>query len=349
MSQEPPSSSSPPPPEASKRRKKRQALIEGCRSVEEFERLDRIDEGSYGVVYRARDKVSRDIVALKRVKLPREACLEGFPITALRETNVLLALQHENIIRVHEMVVGREHDRVFVVMDYFEHDLKTCIEKQEGPFSQADAKSLVRQLVAGVSHMHSKWFIHRDIKTSNLLYSRGRLALCDFGLARRFGDPVLPYTRNVVTLWYRAPELLLGATTYSTELDAWSCGCVFAEIFQKAPLFQAKTEIAQLSEIFKVLGIPTEERWPGYQKLPFAKNLAWKKGQFRRNRLRDLLPAVTFASTTPLSDSGFEMLGSLLALDPARRGAPDPAHPYFAESPLPSPPHLMPRFPLDRI
>ena len=223
------------------RRRRRVPLIDGCRSVEEFERLDRIDEGSYGVVYRARDLETREVVALKRVKLTKEVCGEGFPITALREANVLLALRHEHIVSVKEMVVGRAQDKVFMVMEYFDHDLKTCIEKHDGPFPQANVKSFMAQLLAGVDYMHSTWFMHRDIKTSNVLYqnSTGRIALADFGLARRFGDPAPddpPYTRNVVTLWYRAPELLLGATSYSgPDIDLWAVGCVFAELLLKRP------------------------------------------------------------------------------------------------------------------
>lgn len=340
------------PQSGKEHRRKRSALFDGCRSVEEFERLDRIDEGSYGVVYRARDMNSNEVVALKRVKLNREACAEGFPITALRETNVLLALQHEHIVRVHEMVVGREQDKVFMVMEYYEHDLKSCIDKHDGPFSQAVVKSLFHQLLQAIEHMHRHWYIHRDIKTSNLLYSsnRGKLAVCDFGLARKYGDPVEAYTSNVVTLWYRAPELLLGAKLYSTQLDCWSIGCVLAELLLKKPLFQAKTEVEQLSEIFKVLGAPTEERWPGYRDLPFAKHFSWK--QQKRNKLRDKLPALSFSdNVTPLSNSGFELLNSLLALDPNTRADAKTAltHAYFCDDPPPAPRHLMPRFAVDRL
>lgn len=341
----------PQPPPTVESPRKRCALFDGCRSVEEFQRLDRIDEGTYGVVYRARDMSSKEVVALKRVKLTRESCGEGFPITALRETNVLLALRHQHIVSVHEMVVGRDHDKVFMVMDYYDHDIKTCIAKHEGAFPQSVVKTFCKQLVSAIDHMHKHWFIHRDIKTSNLLYSsdRGKLAVCDFGLARRYGDPVGEYTRNVVTLWYRAPELLMGATTYSTELDCWSAGCVFAELLQKMPLFAAKSEIDQLAEIFKLLGNPTQERWPGYDSLPFAKHLKWKA--HKRNRLRDKLPLVAFADVTPLSPAGFDLLNSLLALDPRQRLAARDAlhHAYFIDDPPPAPPHLMPRFPIDRL
>ena len=341
------------------RRRRRVPLIDGCRSVEEFERLDRIDEGSYGVVYRARDLETREVVALKRVKLTKEVCGEGFPITALREANVLLALRHEHIVSVKEMVVGRAQDKVFMVMEYFDHDLKTCIEKHDGPFPQANVKSFMAQLLAGVDYMHSTWFMHRDIKTSNVLYqnSTGRIALADFGLARRFGDPAPddpPYTRNVVTLWYRAPELLLGATSYSgPDIDLWAVGCVFAELLLKRPLFDAKTELEQLSQIFHILGLPTEDRWPGFFLLPIAQSFKFKAQ--RRNKLRETLPTTGFAgvrtNSTPLSESGLNLANSLLQLDPLQRSsaAQAKAHAYFHEAPLPTPRHLMPQFQLDRL
>lgn len=285
---------------------------------------------------------------MKRVKLSQEACLDGFPITALRETNVLLALQHENIVRVQEMVVGLEHDKVFMVMEHFDHDLKSCVDCHDGPFSQAEVKCFAMQLLAGIRHMHQAWFIHRDIKTSNVLYSNsGKLAICDFGLARRFGDPIAPYTHNVVTLWYRAPELLLGSTEYSTELDMWAVGCVLAEILLKRPLFTGSSEIEQLSEVFKVLGVATEERWPGYSNLPFVSSFSWKTQE--RNRLRDKFPGVGFGvtTTTPLTNMGYDLLNGLFALDPKQRISANRAaeHAYFAESPAPTSRQRMPKFP----
>jgi len=351
-----------------RRRRRRVPLFDGCRSVDEFERLDRIDEGSYGVVYRARDNETKEVVALKRVKLTRESCAEGFPITALRETNVLLALSRcEHVVSVKEMVVGREFDKVFMVMEYFDHDLKTCVEKHDGPFPQGDVKSLFVQLLAGVEYLHSKWFMHRDIKTSNLLYQNrtGRLALADFGLARRFGDPPpkkeshrdQQYTRNVVTLWYRCPELLLGATTYAgPDVDMWSVGCVFAELLLRRSLFNAKTELEQISQIFGLLGLPTEDRWPGFKDLPIAQTFKFKAQ--KRNKLRESLPTTGFTASrltgnasTPLSETGLDLANALLNLDPKQRASAAQArdHPYFSEAPLPTPRHLMPKFQLDRL
>jgi tRNA A-37 threonylcarbamoyl transferase component Bud32 len=185
-------------------------LYHGCRSVDEYIRLNFIDQGTYGVVFRARCKKTGRIYALKQVKIGKESAKVGFPITALRETNILLALKHPNIVRVREMVVGASIDKVYMVMDFGGMDLKACMDHAKKPFSTSEVKQLMLQFLSAVDHMHEKWYIHRDLKTSNLLYQNGVLCICDFGLARKYGSPIAPYTFEVVTLWYRPTELLLG-------------------------------------------------------------------------------------------------------------------------------------------
>lgn len=162
--------------------------IYGCRSVEEYEKVSYISQGTYGLVFKARCVRSNEIVALKEIKMTPDARKVGFPITALREINILLALRHPNIIRVREMVIGSSLDRVFMVMDYYDFDLKTCMDMSSQTFSTAEVKQLMLQLLAGIHHMHSNWFLHRDLKTSNILYANiGTLCICDFGMARKFG------------------------------------------------------------------------------------------------------------------------------------------------------------------
>ncbi|XP_043705965.1 cyclin-dependent kinase G-2 isoform X2 [Telopea speciosissima] len=245
-------------------------MLQGCRSVDEFERLNKIDEGTYGVVYRAKDKKTSEIVALKKVKMEKER--EGFPLTSLREINILLSFHHPSIVDVKEVVVGSNLDSIFMVMEYMEHDLKGLMETMKQPFSQSEVKCLMLQLLEGVKYLHDNWVLHRDLKTSNLLLNnRGELKICDFGLARQYGSPLKPYTHLVVTLWYRAPELLLGAKLYSTAVDMWSLGCIMAELLAKEPLFPGKAEVDQLDKIFKMLGTPNEAIWPGFSKLPGVK------------------------------------------------------------------------------
>ncbi|XP_033724745.1 LOW QUALITY PROTEIN: cyclin-dependent kinase 11B-like [Pecten maximus] len=150
--------------------------IQGCRNVEEFHCLNRIEEGTYGVVYRARDKKTDEIVALKRLKMEKEK--EGFPITSLREINTLLKAQHMNIVTVREIVVGSNIDKIYLVMDYVEHDLKSLMETMKQPFLVGEVKTLLKQLLCGVDHLHDNWIIHRDLKTSNLLLShKGKLKI----------------------------------------------------------------------------------------------------------------------------------------------------------------------------
>ncbi|XP_022735027.1 cyclin-dependent kinase G-2-like isoform X2 [Durio zibethinus] len=245
-------------------------MLQGCRSVDEFERLNKIDEGTYGVVFRARDKKTGEIVALKKVKMEKER--EGFPLTSLREINILLSFHHPSIVDVKEVVVGGNLDSIFMVMEYMEHDLKGLMETMKQPFSQSEVKCLMLQLLEGVKYLHDNWVLHRDLKTSNLLLNnQGELKICDFGLARQYGSPLKPYTHLVVTLWYRAPELLLGARQYSTAIDMWSLGCIMAELLSKEPLFNGKTEFDQLDKIFKTLGTPNETIWPSFSTLPGVK------------------------------------------------------------------------------
>lgn len=228
--------------------------LQGCRSVEEFKCLNRIAEGTYGIVFRAQDKRTEEIVALKRLKMEKEK--DGFPITSLREINTLLKGQHPNIVTVREIVVGSNMDKIFIVMDYVEHDFKTLMETMQHrkqSFLPAEVKCLTQQLLRAVAHLHDNWILHRDLKTSNLLLShKGVLKVGDFGLAREYGSPLKPYTSVVVTLWYRAPELLLCCKEYSTPIDMWSVGCIFAEFLSMSPLFPGQSETDQLNKIFKV-------------------------------------------------------------------------------------------------
>ncbi|XP_026742794.1 cyclin-dependent kinase 11B isoform X3 [Trichoplusia ni] len=315
--------------------------LQGCRSVEEFQCLNRIEEGAYGVVYRARDKTTDEIVALKRLKMEKEK--EGFPITSLREINTLLKGQHPNIVTVREIVVGSNMDKIFIVMDYVEHDLRSLMETMRGKkqvFLPGEVKCLMVQLLKAVHHLHDNWILHRDLKTSNLLLShKGVLKVGDFGLAREYGSPLRQYTPIVVTLWYRAPELLLCCKEYSTPIDIWSVGCIFAEFITMNPLFPGKSEVDQLNRIFKDMGTPSEMIWPGYSELPAVQKMTFAEHPSGGLRQR--------IGSELLTDTGMSLLQGFLTYNPARRVTADAAleHAYFKEQPVAIEPAMFPTWP----
>ncbi|KAF2089873.1 kinase-like protein [Saccharata proteae CBS 121410] len=311
-----------------------------CRRVDNFERLNHIEEGSYGWVSRAKETATGEIVALKKLKM--EGSTEGFPVTALREIQTLKEARHRHIVDLREVVVGDTLNDVFLVMDFLEHDLKTLNEEMSEPFLPSEVKTLMLQLVDAVGFLHDNWILHRDLKTSNILMNnRGEIKIADFGMARYFGDPPPPnMTQLVVTLWYRAPELLLGAKEYGRAVDMWSIGCIFGELLTKEPLLQGKNEVDELSKIFELCGIPTNETWPGFRRLPNAKSLRLPANPAAAGSvIRSKFPILTSA--------GSSLLTSLLALDPSWRPSAKEVltNAYFKEDPRPKHKAMFPTFP----
>ncbi|MCJ1243218.1 hypothetical protein MMC30_000415 [Trapelia coarctata] len=310
-----------------------------CRHVDNFEKLNHIEEGSYGWVSRARETATGEIVALKKLKMDNSP--DGFPVTGLREIQTLMESHHTNIVNLREVVMGDTMSDVFLVMDFLEHDLKTLQEDMVEPFLPSEIKTLLLQLTSAVEYLHSNWILHRDLKTSNLLMNnRGQMKVADFGMARYYGDPPPKLTQLVVTLWYRAPELLLGAEKYGPEIDMWSVGCIFGELLTKEPLLQGKNEVDQLSKIFELCGIPTEKTWPSFRRLRNAKSL-------RLPHTSQTDGAVIRAKFPFLTTAGNALLTSLLALNPATRPTASEmlAHPYFKEDPKPKATAMFPTFP----
>ncbi|GAB2221334.1 hypothetical protein Droror1_Dr00012509 [Drosera rotundifolia] len=322
-------------------------MLQGCRDVSEYDRVGRISEGAYGIVFKARDKKTGEIVALKKLKLGG-AEREGFPVYFLREINCLMSFNHPSIINVKEVVIDDSDvgfGNVFMAMEYMEYDLKALMEARKQHFSQSEVKCLMLQLLEGVKYLHDNWVIHRDLKTSNLLLNNScELKICDFGMARQYGSPLKPYTSLVVTLWYRAPELLLGAKEYSTAVDMWSVGCIMAELLANKPLFEGKDEVDQLDKIFRLLGTPNEKIWPGHSDLPGVKV---KFVQQRYNVLHKLFPRASFTGSPVLSEMGLDLLSKLLTYNPEERISAEEAldHSWFREVPLPKSKEFMPTLP----
>ncbi|KAF5703266.1 CMGC CDK kinase [Fusarium mundagurra] len=318
-----------------------------CRSVENYEKLNDIEEGTYGWVARATNKATGKVVALKRLKLePQDR--NGLPVTGLREIQILKDCQHRNIVTMEEVVVGDDVSRpdkqfssLFLVLEFVEHDLKSILDDMPEPFLSSEVKRLLLQLTSGIAYLHDNWILHRDLKTSNLLLNnRGQLKIADFGMARYVGDPPPKLTQLVVTLWYRAPELLLGAKTYDAAVDMWSVGCIFGELITREPLLQGKNEVDQVSRTFELCGVPTEETWPGFRRLPNARSLRLPKTQVATGSvIRARFPGLTTA--------GANLLGDLLSLDPERRPSASEMlqHEYFRQDPKPKPESMFPTFP----
>ncbi|KAM9303858.1 cyclin-dependent kinase 13 isoform 5-T7 [Morus bassanus] len=289
----------------------------GKRCVDKFDIIGIIGEGTYGQVYKARDKDTGEMVALKKVRLDNEK--EGFPITAIREIKILRQLNHQSIINMKEIVTDKEDaldfkkdkGAFYLVFEYMDHDLMGLLESGLVHFNENHIKSFMRQLMEGLAYCHKKNFLHRDIKCSNiLLNNRGQIKLADFGLARLYNsEESRPYTNKVITLWYRPPELLLGEERYTPAIDVWSCGCILGELFTKKPIFQANQELAQLELISRICGSPCPAVWPDVIKLAYFNTMKPKK-QYRR-KLRE-----EFAFIPP---AALDLFDYMLALDPSKR------------------------------
>jgi cyclin-dependent kinase len=285
-----------------------------------FQKLEKIGEGTYGIVYKAKDKLTGDILALKKIRLEAED--EGIPSTAIREISLLKQLQHPNIVRLYDVV--HTEKRLTLVFEFLDQDMKKFLDASgEKGLEAFTIKSFLFQLLNGVSYCHQNRVLHRDLKPQNLLINlSGQLKLADFGLARAFGIPVRSFTHEVVTLWYRAPDVLMGSKHYSTSVDMWSVGCIFAEMATGRPLFPGVSERDQLMKIFHLLGTPNISEWPEMEQLPEY------KPDFPIYPPRDL---VTLFPT--LDDLCLDLLKKLLRYDPKKRlsAAEAVAHPYFAE------------------
>lgn len=278
-----------------------------------------IGEGTYGVVFLARDThypprqpspsgrrgCDDAVVALKRMRL--DAHDEGVPVTTLREVAILQDLRHEHIVRLREVIP--QPPSLYLVFDYMDFDLKQCLDRHfSGGMPHRLLQSCLLQILRALAFCHARLVLHRDLKPQNVLIDHtGTVKLADFGLARAF-QPKRSYTQEVVTLWYRAPELLLGMSGYSSSVDLWSTGCILAELTCCRPLFPGDSEIDQLFKIFRLLGTPREEHWPGVTALPnFQTAFPKWKGEPLASRCQAVSP-----------DIG-DLIAKLVCYDPAAR------------------------------
>uniref|UniRef100_A0A8C7XVW3 Cyclin-dependent kinase 1 n=1 Tax=Oryzias sinensis TaxID=183150 RepID=A0A8C7XVW3_9TELE len=278
-----------------------------------------VSAGTYGVVYKGRHKSTGQVVAMKKIRLESEE--EGVPSTAVREVSLLQELKHPNVVRLLDVLM--QESRLYLIFEFLSMDLKKYLDSiPSGQYMDPMlVKSYLYQILEGIYFCHRRRVLHRDLKPQNLLIdNKGVIKLADFGLARAFGVPVRVYTHEVVTLWYRAPEVLLGSPRYSTPVDVWSTGTIFAELATKKPLFHGDSEIDQLFRIFRTLGTPNNDVWPDVESLPDYKNTfpKWKEGSLS-------------SMVKNLDKNGLDLLAKMLIYNPPKRISAREAmtHPYF--------------------
>ncbi|EIE87775.1 hypothetical protein RO3G_12486 [Rhizopus delemar RA 99-880] len=245
-------------------------------------KIEKLGEGTYGIVYKAQNRETNEVVALKRIRLDNEE--EGVPCTAIREISLLKELKHPNILRLYDVL--HTEKKLTLIFEYLDSDLKKFLDSLGGDIDTITIKQLMYQLLKGIAFCHAHRVLHRDLKPQNLLINKkGELKLGDFGLARAYGIPVRSYSHEVVTLWYRAPDVLMGSRQYSTSIDLWSAGCIFA-----------------------VLGTPTEESWPKVSQLP----------EYKRDF--EIFPKISLKTILPkLDELGIDLLKRLLEYPPEKR------------------------------
>ncbi|KAG9439689.1 hypothetical protein H6P81_019854 [Aristolochia fimbriata] len=304
--------------------------------ADNFEKLEKIGQGTYSSVFRARDLESGKIVALKKVRF------DNFDPESVRfmarEIQILRRLDHPNIVKLEGLIASKLSCSIYLVFEYMDHDLAGLSSSPDINFSEPQVKCYMHQLLSGLNHCHSRGIMHRDIKGSNLLVNNeGILKIADFGLANFYNTGQRqPLTSRVVTLWYRPPELLLGSTDYGMSVDLWSVGCVFAELLHGKPFLQGRTEIEQLHKIFKLCGSPPEEYWKK-SKLPHA--TIFKPQQPYESCLRETCKG--------FPETAVSLIETLLSIEPYKRGTAAAAlnSEYFTTKPYACDPSSLPKYP----
>jgi len=234
--------------------------------MEHYSIIGRVGEGAHGVVFKAKQIQSGEVVALKKV--PLRKIEDGIPNTALREIKALQQIEHPNVVKLYDVF---PHGTGFVlVFEYMLSDLSEVLKNYDRPVTEAQVKTYMLMLLKGIAYCHENNIMHRDLKPANLLISSsGYLKIADFGLARVFmNDERRLYSHQVATRWYRAPELLYGARKYDVGVDLWAVGTIFGEMLNSSPLFPGESDIEQLCCVLRVLGTPDEKIWPGMKELP---------------------------------------------------------------------------------
>lgn len=295
--------------------------------LKRYEKIEFLGEGQFATVYKAKDRCNNDkIVAVKKIKIGTKIdAADGINRTALREIKLLQELSHPNVIGLLDVFGHRSN--ISIVYDFMDTDLEVIIKDMTIILTLAHIKSYILQTFLGLEYLHALWILHRDLKPNNLLINEhGVLKIGDFGLAKFYGSPNRIYTHQVVTRWYRAPELLFGARNYATGIDIWATGCILAELLLRNPLFPGESDLDQLTKIFELLGNPTEETWQGVTTLPSY-------------ILFKTFPAVPMCHVfTAANDDLLALIEKTLQLNPLKRCTASEAlqMSYFSNPPAPT-------------
>ncbi|XP_060865471.1 cyclin-dependent kinase 9-like [Metopolophium dirhodum] len=306
-----------------------------------YKLLSIIGQGSYGVVRKAQNILYQNIVAIK--ELLYHNTTEGFPITALREVRILQKLRHENIVRLIEICYNEAKEennyrsKFYLILEFCEYDLARLLNAKYVQFDLSEIKELIRQLLNGLHYMHTNKILHRDLKTSNILVTNeGILKIADFGLSRSFSIPTKDkpnkYTNRVVTLWYRAPELLLGERNYGPAIDMWGAGCIMAEFWTRCPIMRGSSEAHQLKCISFIRGKITPEVWPKVVNYDIYKNIVLPENyKVSGTEWKHIMHCIS-------NVHGCDLLEKLLHLDPEKRCDANTAldHDFFWTDPMPT-------------
>lgn len=288
--------------------------------MERYLILGRVGEGAHGVVFKAKDRETGETVALKKVPLRRPE--DGVPPQTLREIKALREIEdNPHVVRLRAAFA--HGPAVVLAFEFVAGDLGGVLRAAPAPLPPARIRALLAMTLRGLGHCHQLHILHRDLKPANLLIDgTGRLKLADFGLARVLAAPQgRPYSHQVATRWYRAPELLYGARHYDEGVDLWAVGCIFGELLNLSPLFPGENDIEQLCCVLRALGTPSPRVWPELAQLP-----DYPKISFRAREPPPLEELVPDAPPTAV-----DLLGRFLVYPSRQRIRAHEAllHPYF--------------------
>lgn len=292
------------------------------KSLSDYKILEMIGDGSFGKVYKAIEISTQKIVAMKKVRMQHSG--EGISVSTLREIKILKMLDHPNILKLLDIAIKRygQSTHIYLVLEFMQHDLAGLLENSAVTFTHSQIKLYIRQLLQAIEYLHENHVIHRDIKSSNILINNdGRLVLGDWGMSKVVQEGNV-LTNNVITLYYRPPEIILGDTSYNQSVDMWSFGCILGEMFYGKPILSGKDPFDQMDRIYRLCGSPTDfdmHKYPRYHEL----------GANRKHKRKLTESFHRFPSDV------VDLIDKCLVLDPSKRLTAKMAlqHDYFKNLP----------------